>query len=514
MQLGIDFGTTRTVVASADRGNYPILAFESPDGGHYEWFPSLAAVRGDERCYGWEAWERQQDPEWTIIRSIKRVLEEAGPHTAIEVDGSTVPLMQLLYEMAARLRSCLPAGQLSTMLGVPANANSNQRFLTAEMFRMAGFDVIGLLNEPSAASIEYGHRNRTEGSILVYDFGGGTFDVSLVEIGEKAHRVIATESIPTLGGDDFDLALAELAVDDQLRNELTQGELFRLHEECRVRKEAIHPNTRKLVLDLDNVREGMGAVSVSIADFYERCRPMLDETVRVVEDMLSGHPVELDTLYVTGGGSELPLVNRVLKESFGRRVRRSMHARSATAIGLAIQADSAAGYVLSERFTRNFGVWREGDGGRRVIFDPLFAKGTPLAAPGEKPIEIRRSYKPVHNIGDFRYLECSHLDEDGQPTGDVTIWDEIRFPFDPALHSMNGGIAAAQVLHSPIAPSQMIEELYTCDASGTVTVTITNLTSGYVRNYRLGRWAAKAATITPVKRRRTKAPTSKKASAE
>ena len=85
MQLGIDFGTTRTVGAAADRGNYPILAFEAPDGGHYDWFPSLVSVRNDERVYGWEAWSRQQDPEWTTVRSIKRVLEDAGPHTIIQL---------------------------------------------------------------------------------------------------------------------------------------------------------------------------------------------------------------------------------------------------------------------------------------------------------------------------------------------------------------------------------------------------------------------------------------------
>ncbi|MDQ6760936.1 MAG: Hsp70 family protein, partial [Acidobacteriota bacterium] len=140
MQIGIDFGTTRTVVAAADRGNYPILAFEAPDGGHYDWFPSLIAVQGEQRRYGWEAWSHQQDPEWTTIRSIKRVLEDAGPHTIIQAGSQAFPLMQLLHEMAEALKSCLPSGTFQAILGVPANANSNQRFLTSEMFRLAGFD--------------------------------------------------------------------------------------------------------------------------------------------------------------------------------------------------------------------------------------------------------------------------------------------------------------------------------------------------------------------------------------
>jgi molecular chaperone DnaK (HSP70) len=501
MRLGIDFGTTRTVVAAVDRGNYPLLSFESPDGGVYDWFPSLLAVSRNQRAYGWQAWACQQHANWTIVRSLKRVLEDAGPNTILRVAGEEIPLMQVLREMALALRESLPLDQkLEAMLGVPANANGNQRFLTAEAFRSAGFDVIGLLNEPSAAAIEYAHKNKIAGRLLVYDFGGGTFDASLVEIGDKTHRVIASDGIPTLGGDDFDHVLAEMAVSDQDQQGLSQAELFRLHEECRVKKEAVRPLTRKITLDLDDVREGWGTVSIPVAEYYERCRPFMDETVHLVEDLLASQEASgLDTLYVTGGGSELPLVSRVLRETFGKRVKRSVHARSATAIGLAIQADQEAGYVLRERFTRWFGVWREGDAGRSIVFDPLFEKGTPLPGPGEQPVSIRRLYLPVHNIGDFRYLECSHLSHDGQPTGDVTVWDEIQFPFDPALQlELNGGM----VHHSEAARDQLIEERYSCDAGGTVTVDIANLTSGYERQYRLGRWASKTPAIDPVKKPR------------
>ncbi len=382
MRLGIDFGTTRTVVAAVDRGNYPLLSFENPDGAQVDWFPSLVAVRGGERRYGWEAWACQQDPDWTVVRSLKRVLQDAGPNTILEMAGQHVPLIQVLREMAAALRALLPQEKLEVMLGVPANANSNQRFLTVEAFRSAGCDVIGLLNEPSAASIEFGHKNKISGVILVYDLGGGTFDASLVEVGEKIHRPLATESIATLGGDDFDEILAEMATTNDDRDSLSQNEHFRLLEECRLRKEALSPNTRRIVIDLGNVREGWSTVTVPVAEYYERCRPLVDETLNVVEDLLDANSgAGINALYVTGGGSELPIVSRVLREQFGKRVQRSVHARSATALGLAIQADAQAGYVLREKFTRYFGVWREADAGQRDPFRPAVPERRRSARP-------------------------------------------------------------------------------------------------------------------------------------
>ncbi len=137
----------------------------------FEWFPPLLACCNELRLYGWDAWGRQGEPHWTIVRSIKRVLEGAGPNTIIDIAGEAVPLGRLLREMADTLRTSLlehssldlkPGEKLEAMIGVPANSNSNQRFLTAEAFRAAGFDVLGMLNEPSAASVEFGHRERTQ----------------------------------------------------------------------------------------------------------------------------------------------------------------------------------------------------------------------------------------------------------------------------------------------------------------------------------------------------------------
>jgi len=410
MRVGIDFGTTRIVVAAADRGNYPVIGFEDPEGKRWDWYPPLVAVRGDFRIYGWEAWHAQQAGGWTIIRSLKRYLEDAGPETRVEIGGQTVGMLQLLTELMSSLRTALreqsslrlaEGEPLEVMLGVPANANGNQRFLTVEAFRRAGFEVLGMLNEPSAASIEFTHAHRAKlpvrlrGFLLVYDLGGGTFDASLVRTDDRTHSVIASEGIPTLGGDDFDSVLAEMAIEAAgipaaERDTLTQAEWFLLHEECRQKKEALHPNTRRIVVDLESVRQQWKAVTIPVADYYERCHPMVAETIHAVKDLLRTQGAEPDALYVAGGGSELPLVPRALRAIYGRKVHRSSYTHSATAIGLAIQTDEQAGYVLRDTFTRYF---RQGcsparparAGFARVAAVPSRPQRRPLSLPGMQP---------------------------------------------------------------------------------------------------------------------------------
>jgi molecular chaperone DnaK len=506
MKLGIDFGTTRIVAAAADRGNYPLAGFESPDGQAREWFPPLVAIRGNERRFGWSAWAVQSNREWTVLRSLKRLLKRAGPTTRLDVAGCAVPVMELATELLSAFRQqlcqastlTLDEGEpLEAMIGVPANANSNQRFLTAEAFQAAGFHVLGMLNEPSAASVEFGHRERAQRkgqprrSLLVYDLGGGTFDASLVEMEDETHTVVASAGLADLGGDDFDEILANLALETAgrtgERESLSGAESFRLLEECRERKESLNPNTRRIVVDLERVREGWGEVSVAVSPYYERCRPLVQSTAEVVEELLAAHSGRIETLYVTGGGSELPAVARVLKETFGRAVRRSAYMRSATAIGLAISADARSGYVLRDRFARHFGVWREASHGRDVAFDLLFPRGLELPRRGGPPLRVVRSYRPAHNIGHFRYVEAARIGDDGQPSGDLTLWDDIQFPFDPALRGADD-LSLVDVSRKGEDAGCEVEEEYSCDASGIVKVTIWNRSAAYRREYTLSRW--------------------------
>src|SRR5215813_11804606 len=503
MLLGIDFGTTRTVAAAVDRGNYPIVSFHPEDGDTLEWYPSVAAARDGEIVFGFDAAQKHGAEGWSVLRSFKRRLGTTGPDELVEIGGHRLTALELLTGFLSALRGDLLARsnlrakrneKLQATISVPANSNSNQRFITIEAFRRAGFDVRGMLNEPSAAGIEFAHHLASGGSskretLVVYDLGGGTFDSSVINLVERDHEVLSSEGIAKLGGDDFDIVLLDLALKAGGVSEVPDAALVKLLEECRHKKESLHPNTRRITIDLGLGMEGAGEVVVTVSEYYAECRPLIESTIEAMEHVMeksareAGFDLRESSVYLVGGSSDLPLVARLLREKYGKQVRRSPYPHAATAIGLAIAADTEAGYKLRERFTRHFGVWREQDDGHEIAFDPLFEKDTPLPAKGEQPLTRVRRYAPTHNVGHFRYLECSRVDRAGQPQGDLAPWDEILFPFDPALRS-GENLKDASITRRR-NHSEVVEEVYSCDHNGVIEVVIKDAANGFSRNYRL-----------------------------
>ena len=502
MRLGIDFGTTHTVIALVDRGNYPIASFEWGDA-----FPSVIAIRArdGEVRYGHDAEEVASDPEFTMFRSFKRLVQDAGPLSELVVGATTFRIAELFAGYLARLKKALleesNAGlegeTLEAAVSVPAHATSDQRFLTLDAFRRAGFEVLALLNEPSAAGFEYGHRfRRTLTSrrehVLVYDLGGGTFDASLVHMSGLANEVVASAGIARLGGDDFDAAILALALAKAGVGPIDEAIRPALLEQVRHPKEALVPQSRKLVVDLSPI--GHEPITLSLEDVNEVCAPLVDRTLAVIDSVLSAprgtseeglSAKDLAGLYVVGGASSLPLVGKRLREIYGQpRVKRSPHPHAATAIGLACFLDEGAGFTLTDCLTRHFGVFRETDGGREVSFDPIFAKDTKLPSPREPEIVTTRRYRPMHDIGRFRFVECTEL-RDGRPDGLVSPWDDVVFAFDPALRDHPDLATLPAQRFEREGPE--IEERFECDASGLFRVTLTCLEDGYARSYRIAR---------------------------
>lgn len=490
MLLGIDFGTTRTLVAAADRGNYPVVGFTDEVGDASDHFPSAVALVDGELVFGVDAVvaARQGAPS---IRSFKRVLgaPTVNADTPLAFGDVEVPLLEVMTGYFAALRRALEsgssiAGELDeglqpAVVSVPARAHSAQRFLTLEAYRRAGFKVTAMINEPSAAGFEYTHRQaRTVTSrrnqVVVYDLGGGTFDSSRVQVEGVRHEVLGTLGLGSLGGDDFDVVLAEraLAAAGTDRDALTLPAYRALLEECREAKERVAPQSRRIVVEV-----GGQPVNVTVEDFYASAAPLIQATLDVMAPLLQDDPEIVAStagIYLVGGGSSLPLVARMLRERFGRRVHRSPHPAASTAIGLAIAGDADAGYSLTERLSRGFGVFRELLGGNAVGFDQILTRDAALDP--ASPVVVTRRYRPAHNLGWFRFVEYTSVDSHGVPSGDLIPFAEVRFPYDPALQ--HGG-SLDDVPVERRHEGSLIEETYTIDPHGIIEVQIADLDTGY-----------------------------------
>lgn len=512
MRVGIDFGTTHTVVAAVDRGNYPVVSFDpAVSFDRADAWPSIiAANAAGELRFGADAAAVRHEPGWSVLRSFKRLLNDAGPQTEVHLAGRDYRLAELLTGFLAQLRTDLqrrsnatlaPGEPIEAAISVPANASSAQRLLTLDAYVAAGFRVVALLNEPSAASLEYAHRYRSTITakreyVLIYDLGGGTFDASLLKMTGQANEVVVSEGIQRLGGDDFDEAIVELLFADADLPAIDAATRDLLAEECAARKEAVGPQTRRFLVDLSPLDRP--PFSCPIDDVYAACAPLVDQTMELLDRVLrdpaqdrTGVDLsEVAGIYVVGGAGGFPLVARMLRSTFGeKRVKRSPHPFAATAIGLAVFLDKESGFALSERLSRNFGVFREAEAGAGVVFDPIVCKDVSLPSDGRSPLVVKRRYRAAHNIGHFRFLECSRL-VNGRPDGDVTPYDPVLFPFDPALYDR------ADLGRQPVGrwaderDGPDVEERYVIAPSGAVEVTLTTQPAGFERTFRLERCAS------------------------
>lgn len=503
MRLGVDFGTTTTAIAIVDRGNYPIVSFVNNNDDTVDFVPSIIALDGDRLVYGFDAEDaaREGAPH---LRSFKRLLSDPsvtdtstlrlGNHSISILDALTGFLSYVVRQLRTNssIASLPDSEPLEALVGIPAHAWSAQRFLTLEAFRRAGWDVLAMVNEPSAAGFEYTHRhagtlNSKRTAILVYDLGGGTFDASIVSATGTLHEVMGSRGLNMVGGDDFDVVLATrlAAATGTDSGKLGDEAWERLIEDSRDAKETLSPSTKFITVPVDGK-----PVTIPVTDFYEAATPLVEATIEAMEPLLvpdaSGVGQlggDIAGLYVVGGGSQLPLVARVLRSRFGRRVHRSPHTAASTAIGLAIGADPEAAYTVREQLSRGVGVFREREAGSFISFDTLLEPNTELA-PGET-LTIKRCYRAAHNIGYFRFVEYSSFDEAGVPRGDLQPYGEVIVPFDRSLRRSDINLSAVPVIRTEDGP--LIEESYIVDENGMVTVEITDLEAAYTVTRPLGR---------------------------
>jgi molecular chaperone DnaK (HSP70) len=506
IRLGIDFGTTRTVVAAQENGNYPVCTF-SREGEVKEYIPTLAAVKDGILHFGWDAADRLNQPDMHLLRSMKRLAGHLRPEDPVELGPDfSITMLELVTLFLTHVRQMiLKHGNISmkkkeaieVMVASPANANSNQRYITLEAFRRAGFTVLGSMNEPSAAAVEFLHRylrdlgpKSPKRYVAVYDLGGGTFDTSVVGIADRNHDVVAHDGIGRLGGDDFDEIILSLALDQVgLKPEsLTPSDTARLLEECRERKEGLKSNTKKMVVDPSMVFQNQKPVVLDTGLVYERCGPLVDRSLNTLRYLLRGidqNPEDsrsLAAVYLVGGSVSFPPVSRKLREMYPSKVKVSPFPHASTAIGLSIAGDPKANIRVRESVSRHFGIWRERD--KDKIFDPIFLKDRQVDSTTGR-LKVTRTYNPVHNIGLLRYLECSSLGRAEEPEGDIALWQDVYFPYDPKLRDRKD-LPKISIERHPGVSSQEVTEVYEYNEQGIIRVEIENKTSGYKKLFTLG----------------------------
>jgi molecular chaperone DnaK (HSP70) len=509
MRFGIDFGTTRTVVAAVQDGRHPIVAFD--DHGEFRsHIPGIAALRSGELLLGWRAAHALAAGEAEhAIRSIKRVAQTLTPDESVP-GLPDITALELVTAFLREVRASLVelstievTEPLEAMVSVPANAASRQRWLTLEAFRRAGFAPIGMVNEPTAAAIELAHlhlgelgKRSPKRYVVVYDLGGGTFDTSAVSLEGRRFELIAAEGIARLGGDDFDEIVLDLAC-AQLGVTPEGAARAAALERAREAKETLKAASKKLLVELGP----LGTTTIDVGELYARCEPLIERTLEETDRLFDRlrergigpagrsesaplhlrpeDPRELGGLYLVGGAAAFPAVARRLRARFGKKLQLAPQPFAATAVGLAIAADPAAAVMVRETATRHFGVWREADAGADKVFDRLIGKEA------EAPIVVERRYHPTHAVGHLRFLECGALDRSGQPVHDLVPWTDIFFPYDPALVDRNE-LAPLATERRPDLQDLEITERYTYAPDGTISVQIENVSRGYARTYELG----------------------------
>jgi hypothetical protein len=250
--------------------------------------------------------------------------------------------------------------------------------------------------------------------------------------------------------------------------------------------------SRKLVVDFGAALPGVDPVALEASAVNAACEPLVERTIELLERIFDrvrergidpANPRELGGVYLVGGATAFPLVSRLLRDRYKKKVLVAPKAHAATAIGLAMAADPDAGVLVREAVTRHFGVWREGEAGRSKVFDPIIQKGALPA--GDGALEVERAYRPVHSVGRLRFLECTELGADGQPHGDLTPWCDILFPYDPAL-AERGDLAFVPPEQRLGDAGEEIIERYSYGRDGSISIAIENRTRGYSRQYVFG----------------------------
>ena len=352
--IGIDLGTTNSCVAVLEGGEPVVI----PNAEGARTTPSVVAFKGSERIVG-SAAKRQAitNPDKTIS-SIKR---EMGTTYKKNIDGKDYTPQEISAMILQKLKQDAEAylGEKVTqaVITVPAYFSDSQRQATKDAGRIAGLDVLRIINEPTAAALAYGMDKETNQKILVYDLGGGTFDVSILEIGDGVFEVLATHGNNRLGGDDFDQRLMDYIVRqfksetgiDLSTDRMAMQRLKEAAEKAKIELSSmVQTNVNLPFITADSTGPKHLDMTITRAKFEELIHDLVEKTRECMSIAMKDAGLtnsNIDKVILVGGSTRVPCVQELVKNVTGKEPFKGINPDECVAMGAALQAGVLTGDV-------------------------------------------------------------------------------------------------------------------------------------------------------------------------
>ena len=353
--IGIDLGTTNSCVAVMEGGEATVI----PNSEGARTTPSVVAYVKNERLVGQVA-KRQAvvNPDNTVL-SIKR---EMGSDYKVTLEGKTYSPQEISAMILQKLKqdaeSYLGQKVTQAVITVPAYFTDSQRQATKDAGKIAGLEVLRIINEPTAAALAYGlDKGEKNQKILVYDLGGGTFDVSILDIGDGVFEVIATAGDNRLGGDDFDKKIIDLLVAefkakegiDLSKDKLAMQRLKEAAEKAKIDLSSLSKTTINLpFITADATGPKHFEYELSRAKFDSLTSDLVDRTIVALKKALSDSKLtmsQIDKVVLVGGSTRIPAVVEAVKNATGKEPFKGINPDECVAIGAAIQGGVLVGEV-------------------------------------------------------------------------------------------------------------------------------------------------------------------------